>query len=128
MSLRDNLRVMVVDDTSVSRALIIQAIEAMGVRRIQHASDGRKALDALARSPAHLVVSDQNMPGMSGLELLRTMRAGTSTAKTAFILVTGRPDKEMIATGKALGMNNFLPKPFTPQDMKRCIEAVVGPV
>ena len=68
------------------------------------------------------------MPGMSGLELLRTMRAGTSTAKTAFILVTGRPDKEMIATGKALGMNNFLPKPFTPQDMKRCIEAVVGPV
>ena len=128
MSLRDNLRVMVVDDTSVSRALIIQSIEAMGIRRIQHAADGKKALDALARQPAHLVVSDHNMPGMSGLELLRVMRGGADTAKTAFILVTGRPDKELIATGKKLGMNNFLPKPFTPQDMRRCIEAVVGPV
>lgn len=128
MSLREKLRVMVVDDTSVSRALIIQSIEAMGIRRIQHAADGKKALDMLTREPAHLVVSDHNMPGMSGLELLKLMRSGQNTAKMAFILVTGRPDKAVITEGKALGMNNFLPKPFTPQDMKRCVEAVVGPV
>ena len=128
MSLRDKLRVMVVDDTSVSRALIVQAIEGMGVRNIRHAPDGKKALDMMTREPVHLVVSDQNMPRMSGLELLRLMRAGTNTAKSAFVLVTGRPDNELIAQGKKLGMNNFLTKPFTPQDMKRCIEAVVGPV
>jgi two-component system chemotaxis response regulator CheY len=128
MSLRDKLRVMVVDDTSVSRALIVQAVEQMGVRHVQHTSDGKKALDALTRNPAHLVISDQNMPGMSGLELLHAMRSGTGTAKMAFILVTGRPDKDLITQGKKLGMNNFLPKPFTPADMKKCIEAVVGPV
>lgn len=128
MALRDNLRVMVVDDTSVSRALIIQSIEAMGIKHVQHAADGRKALDALTRSPAHLVVSDHNMPGMTGLEMLRVMRSGAATAKMAFILVTGRPDRALIEEGKKLGMNNFLPKPFKPADMKRCIEAVVGPV
>ena len=128
MSLRDKLRVMVVDDTSVSRALIIKVIEDMGVRHVHHASDGKKALDALMRTPTHLVVSDQNMPGMTGLELLKMMRVGTNTAKMGFILVTGRPDNALIAEGKRLGMNNFLTKPFTPKDMKRCIETVVGPV
>lgn len=128
MALRDTLRVMVVDDTSVSRTLITQAIEAMGVRNIEAVRDGASAMKALAVRPAHLVVSDQNMPGMNGLELLRALRSKPTTAKVAFILVTGRPDREMIAQGQKLGMHNFLPKPFTAKDMRHCIEAVVGPV
>ena len=128
MPLRDTLKIMVVDDTSVSRALIIQAIEAMGVRSIDHARDGQSALKALAVRPAHLVVSDHNMPGMTGIDLLRALRSKPATAKTAFILVTGRPDRALIAEGQKLGMHNFLPKPFTPKDMKRCIEGVFGPV
>ena len=128
MSLREKLRVMVVDDTSVSRALIVQSIEAMGVRQIAHARDGQSALAALSSQPAHLVVSDMNMPGMSGLDLLKALRGKAATARTAFILVTGRPDRALIADGKKLGMNNFLAKPFTAKDMRQCIEAVVGPV
>lgn len=128
MSLRDNLKVMVVDDTSVSRKLIVQAIEAMGVKSIETTRDGQSALKSMISSPVHLVVSDHNMPGMTGIELLRAMRSKGPTAKTAFILITGRPERSVIEEGKKLGMHNFLPKPFTPKDMKKCIEAVVGPV
>lgn len=128
MPLRDVIRVMVVDDTSVSRALIVQALEAMRVRNIEHARDGQSALRALVGRPAHLVLSDHNMPGMSGLDLLKALRTTPSTAKIGFILITGRPDRDLIAQGQKLGMNNFIAKPFTTQSLRGCIEDVVGPI
>jgi len=67
-----------------------------------------------------------NMPGMDGLALLETLRRTPQTAKTAFILVTGRPTPEIIRAGQKLGLNNIIKKPFTPVEMKQCIEKVVG--
>ncbi|MEI4485939.1 response regulator [Frigidibacter sp. MR17.14] len=126
MSLREQLKVMVVDDMSTSRGLITQALDAMGLRQVAYASDGPGALDALGKAPAHLVISDYNMPGMDGLQLLQALRGGAKTKGVGFILITGRADKEIIDSGKRLGMNNFLKKPFTPQELRTCIEAVVG--
>lgn len=126
MALREQLRVMVVDDMSTSRGLLVQALEAMGIRQIGHAVDGPGAFDALRKTPVHLVISDYNMPGMDGLQLLHALRADPKTKGLGFILITGRADKEIIDTGRRLGMNNFLKKPFTPQDLRSCIEAVVG--
>jgi two-component system chemotaxis response regulator CheY len=126
MALRDQLRIMVVDDMSTSRGLIIQALDAIGIRQVGYACDGLGALTAIEKSPVHLVISDYNMPGMDGLQLLHALRMGAKTKGAGFILITGRADKEIIDTGRKLGMNNFLKKPFEIQDLRACIEAVVG--
>lgn len=126
MALRDQLRIMVVDDMSTSRGLITQALDAMGIRQVGYATDGPSALEMLRKTPVHLVISDYNTPGMDGLQLLHALRTDARTKGLGFILITGRADKEIIDTGRRLGMNNFLKKPFTPQDLRSCIEAVVG--
>lgn len=126
MSIRDKIHILVVDDTATSRGLIIQALEAMGITNIHHAADAAEALALLGQRPVHLVLSDFNMPGMNGLGLLRELRADPKTKAAGFILVTGRADDEMIESGRQLGMNNFIRKPFTPMELKSCLEAVVG--
>ncbi|MBW6506994.1 MAG: response regulator [Rhodobacteraceae bacterium] len=126
MALRDQLRVLVVDDMSTSRGLIMQALDAMGLRQVGYAIDGPGALAAIAKSPVHLVISDYNMPGMDGLQLLHALRTDPRSRGVGFILITGRADRDIIETGRKLGMNNFLRKPFAPQDLRTCIEAVVG--
>lgn len=126
MSIRDQIHIMVVDDMSTSRGLIVQALEAMGVRNIHHAAGAHDALAKIAAHPVHLVLSDYNMPDMDGLQLLAALRANGSTRGVGFVLVTGRADKEIIDRGKMSGMNNFIRKPFTPPELKACLEAVVG--
>lgn len=126
MALRDQLRVMVVDDMSTSRGLITQALDGFGVRQIESSADGPSALEKLAAWPVHLVISDMNMPGMNGLELLQALRKTPATHKVGFLLITGKADRQIIETGQKLGMNNFLPKPFQPADLRAAIEAIVG--
>lgn len=117
---------MVVDDMGVSRGLLIQAIEEIGIWKNQAENDGRAALAKLVADPVHLVLSDYNMPGMDGLELLKALRQNRSTARVGFILVTGNPTADIVAKGKALGLNNLIKKPFTTAALKQCIESVVG--
>lgn len=126
MSLKDTLRVMIVDDMGVSRGLLVQAIEEMGIWKNQAENDGRAALNKLITDPVHLVLSDYNMPGMDGLELLRALRQHKATARIGFILVTGNPTPDLVTKGKALGLNNIIKKPFSTASMKQCIESVVG--
>lgn len=126
MALRDQIRIMVVDDMSTSRGLITQALDAFGITNVASTSDEPSALKTLETKPVHLVISDFNMPGMDGLQLLQHLRGGAKTKGVGFILITGKADKAIIDKGKQLGMNNFLKKPFEPNDLRACIEAVVG--
>ena len=126
MALRDQLRIMVVDDMSTSRGLITQALDTIGIRNVAVAADGASALDLIERSPVHLVISDYNMPGMDGLQLLHALRSGGNTARVGFLLITGRADKEIVDKGRRLGMNNLVRKPFDTAGLKQAIEAVVG--
>ncbi|WP_375254826.1 response regulator [Yoonia sp.] len=126
MSLKSSLRVMIVDDMGVSRGLLVQAIEEIGIWKNQAENDGRAALQKLIADPVHLVLSDYNMPGMDGLELLQALRQNKSTSRIGFILVTGSPTPDMVAKGKALGLNNIIKKPFSTASLKQCIESVVG--
>lgn len=128
MALRDQIRIMVVDDMSTSRGLITQALEAFGVRNVATAENGAEALQSLAKAPVHMVISDYNMPNMDGLHLLQQLRGNEKTKSVGFILITGRAEQQIIDYGKKLGMNNFLKKPFEPADLRKCIEAVVGPL
>lgn len=126
MSLKDSLRVMVVDDMATSRGLITQALDEIGIKNYVTENDGRQALERLAKTPVHLVLSDFNMPGLDGLGLLKAVRTQKATQKLGFILVTGRPTPDMVGQAKALGLNNMIKKPFTSASMKQCIESVVG--
>lgn len=126
MSLRDKLKVMVVDDMPTSRGLIVQSLEEMKIWANNTENNGKSALDRIAREPVHLVLSDMNMPVMDGLELLKNLRQNPATKGVGFILITGKPTAELVAKGRALGMNNMIKKPFTTQQLKACIEQVVG--
>jgi len=126
MSLADKLQVMVVDDTTVSRALITDALDQMGVRHVTIAKDGAQALKALMAQPVHLVISDMNMPGLDGLGLLKGLREYKPTSAIGFILITGSADKTLIERGKQYRLNNFVTKPFNTASLKSAIERVVG--
>jgi len=111
---------------STSRGLITQALDGFGIRQVESARDGPEALAKIAAWPVHLVISDMNMPGMNGLQLLHALRTAPATRKVGFMLITGKADRQLIETGKQLGMNNFVAKPFQPNDLKTAIEAIVG--
>lgn len=126
MGLKDTLRVMVVDDMSVSRGLLVQALEEMGLWKTETESSAQTALTRLTSSPVHLVLCDYNMPGMDGLGLLQALRSNRMTQGIGFILVTGTPTPDMIEKGRALRLNNLVKKPFTTAGLKQAIEGVVG--
>ena len=128
MALAEHLQVMVVDDTSVSRMFIIDALDKMGIRNVKIAKNGKEALTSLMAKPVHLVISDMNMPLLDGLGLLCELRNFNATKAIGFILVTGSADQGLVNRGKSLGMNNFVAKPFTFEKIKGAIEAVVGRV
>ena len=121
-----HLKVMVVDDTSVSRMLLSDGLNQIGITNVTLAGDGEQALKAMMVSPCHIVLSDFNMPKLDGLQLLRALREYAPTRQVGFILVTGRGDKSLIEEGRKFGLNNYLPKPFTVPALKACIEAVAG--
>jgi two-component system chemotaxis response regulator CheY len=126
MSLVENLRVMIVDDTTTSRMLIRDGLESLGIKNVVQANDGEQALKLMMASPVHLVISDFNMPKLDGLQLLQAIRAYKPTTKTPFIMLTGRSDREILEKGMKLGLNNYITKPFTIPALKKALETVVG--
>ncbi|MFO1131489.1 MAG: response regulator [Hyphomicrobiales bacterium] len=126
MPFMQHLKVMVVDDTSVSRMLLVEGLNEIGIKNTVLAGDGEQALQAMMAAPCHIVFSDMNMPKLNGLQLLKALREYGPTRQCCFILVTGKGDRAMIEEGKKYGLNNFLAKPFTTATLKSTIEAVVG--
>ncbi len=126
MSIANQIRVLVVDDTSTSRMLIRDGLEQMGVRQIFFAHDGEQALQFMMSTPAHLIISDVNMPKLDGLGLLKAIRNYMPTKKVPFIMLTGRSDRAVLESAMKLGVNNYLTKPFTVEALKKALEAVVG--
>lgn len=73
-----------------------------------------------------MVISDFNMPKLDGLQLLQSIRSYKPTARTPFIMLTGKSDAAVLAKGKALGLNNYLVKPVELASLRAAIEGVVG--
>ena len=126
MPFMQHLKVMVVDDTSVSRMLLVEGLNEIGIKNTVLAADGEQALQLMMQGPCHIVFSDMNMPKLNGLQLLKSLREYAPTRQCCFILVTGKGDRAMIEEGKKYGLNNFLAKPFTTATLKAAIETVVG--
>lgn len=126
MSIVQQLKVLIVDDTSTSRMLIRDGLEQLGFRNIIFAADGEQALKMMMSTPAHLVISDFNMPKLDGLQLLQAIRNYKPTANVPFIMLTGKGDASVLTKGKTLGLNNYLTKPIDMGALKKAIESVVG--
>lgn len=122
------LKVLMVDDQLTMRALIRASLQQIGVRDINEAIDGEEGLRQILTTPAHLIISDFNMPKLDGLGLLRAVRAHPPTSKTAFIMLTGRADRDLVQRAVQFGVNNYLVKPFTVAQLKEKMEGVFGPL
>lgn len=122
------LQVLIVDDQRMMRELVRGVLADLGCRQVTESPDGVEALRALELRPAHLIISDVNMPNMSGLDLLRAVRAHPTLARTAFIMLTSRAEKESVRQAIELGVNNYVIKPFNTGTLKAKIEAVLGPL
>ena len=120
------MKILIVDDQQSMRLLIRGSLQQLGFRNFEEAADGEAALRSLIASPVDLIISDFNMPKLDGLALLRAVRVHPPIAKTAFIMLTGRGDKDLVQRAVQFGVNNFLVKPFTVATLQGKIEAVFG--
>lgn len=126
MAAAKSISVMIADDQASMRSLVRSGLEQIGFSSIRESPDGEEALRALIASPVNLVISDFNMPNLDGIGLLRSIRAYPPISKTAFIMLTGRADIELLTRAKEFGVNNYVVKPFTVATLRERIEAVFG--
>jgi two-component system chemotaxis response regulator CheY len=122
------IEIMVVDDQRAMRTLVRDSLSQIGCACVMECGDGHEALQSLRVRPVHLVVSDLNMPVMDGLSLLRAVRNEPQLSNTAFIMLSSSSDVELVRQAIALGVNNYLVKPFTLGMLRRKIESVFGPL
>jgi two-component system chemotaxis response regulator CheY len=115
------MRVLVVDDSSTMRRIIINTLKKIGCE----AGDGREALECLAATPADMVVTDWNMPEMTGPEFVRALRAMPDLAKIPVLMVTTQAAKEDVIVALKAGVNDYLVKPFTPDALKDKLQSLL---
>jgi len=120
------LNVIVVDDQSSIRSLVRNGLNMIGINTVREFGGAAEALTSLKADIPNIVISDFNMPGMDGIEFLQSIRTDQKYKGTAFILLTGRADKELVQRAVQCGANNYLVKPFTVATLKEKIEQVVG--
>lgn len=120
------IHTLIVDDQASMRALIRTSLQQLGFREFREAGDGEAGLRSMVAHPAHLIISDFNMPNLDGLSLLRAVRAHPPIAGCAFIMLTGRADKDLVQRAVQFGVNNYLVKPFTVAQLKDKVEGVFG--
>jgi two-component system chemotaxis response regulator CheY len=120
------MQILIVDDQRSMRALVRSSLLQFGCTRVVEAENGVAALSQLEIVPAHLIISDLNMPMLDGLGLLRAVRESQTLKDTAFIMLTSRGDGDLVRQAVALRVNNYLMKPFSIDGLRRKVEAVVG--
>jgi len=126
MPVAADIACLIVDDQQTMRSLVRSGLQQLGFAQTHEAIDGEEGLRQLLMRPIGLVISDYNMPKLDGLGLLRAVRAHPPIQKTAFIMLTGRADKDLVQRAVQFGVNNYLVKPFTVGTLKEKIEAVFG--
>ncbi len=109
------MKVLVVDDMSTMRRIIKNVLKEIGYTDVQDAQNGEEALDILKIGRYGLVVTDWNMPVMSGIELLRAIRADAELKALPVLMVTAEAQKENIIEAVQAGVSNYVVKPFTAE-------------
>jgi len=117
--------ILAVDDSGSLRQMMVFSLKAAGYN-VTEAVDGVDALEKAKTHTFDLVLTDQNMPRMDGLTLIRSLRELTSYARVPILMLTTEFSDEMKAKGKAAGANGWLVKPFDPQRLTEVVRKVIG--
>ncbi len=121
------MKFLVVDDSPTMRRIVINALKQFGYDNVVEAGDGIEALDMLKKEGnIDFIITDWNMPNMTGLELTQTVRASAEYANLPILMVTTRGLKQDIVDALKARVNNYVVKPFTPQVLKEKIEAILN--
>ncbi|HEX2942501.1 MAG TPA: response regulator [Rhodopila sp.] len=120
------MKILVVDDYPTMRRILRNLLSQIGISDVEEAGSGAEALAKIQSTNVDLVISDWNMEPVTGLELLKKIRANGATASLPFIMVTAESKTENVIEAKKAGVNNYIVKPFTADTLKSKIAAVMG--
>ena len=121
-----NIRILIVDDFSTMRRIVKNLLNDLGFTNTAEADDGNSALAELRRGPFDMVITDWNMPGMPGIELLKAIRSDPTLAKMPVLMVTAEAKREQIIEAAQAGVNGYVIKPFTAITLKEKIDKILG--
>lgn len=119
-----NMKILVVDDFSTMRRIIKNLLRDLGFTNVQEADDGNTALPMLQAGDFDFLISDWNMPGMTGIDLLRAVRADAKLAGLPVLLVTAESKREQIIEAAEAGVNGYVVKPFTAGTLQEKINKI----
>ncbi len=126
MALNKNMRILVVDDFATMRRIIKNMLKQMGFTNIVDADDGTTAWEILNKDKIDFIISDWNMPKMSGIELLRKVRSHEEFQDIPFLMVTAEGQQENVIEAVQAGVSNYIVKPFTPEVFEQKIKKIFG--
>ena len=118
------MKILVVDDFSTMRRIIKNLLRDLGFNNTQEADDGSTALPMLQKGDFDFVVTDWNMPGMQGIDLLKAIRADEQLKNIPVLMVTAEAKREQIIAAAQAGVNGYVVKPFTAATLKEKLEKI----
>ncbi|MBF0565280.1 MAG: chemotaxis response regulator CheY [Nitrospirae bacterium] len=118
------MKILVVDDFATMRRIIRNILKQLGFEKIDEAEDGGQAFQKLQIGDYDFVVTDWNMPNVTGLELLKKVRADAKLKSLPVLMVTAEADKEQVIEAVKAGVNNYVIKPFTADVLKEKIDKI----
>ena len=118
------MKILIVDDFSTMRRIIENVLRHLGFNNTHEAADGNSALAMLQNGNFDFLVTDWNMPGMSGIDLLKAVRADAKLASLPVLMVTAESKREQIIEAAQAGVNGYMVKPFTAVTLKAKIEKI----
>ena len=121
-----NMPILIVDDYKTMLRIIRNLLKQLGFNNVDEATDGSTALQKLRDKPYSLVISDWNMEPMSGLQLLKEVRADADLEATPFIMVTAESKSENVVAAKQAGVTNYIVKPFNAATLKSKLTSAIG--
>ena len=121
-----SLKILVVDDFATMRRIIRNLLQDLGFSNISEADDGKTALPMLQNGNFDLLITDWNMPGMSGLDLLKAVRADTRLAKLPVLVLTAEAKRDQIVEAAQAGVNGYVIKPFTAETLKTKLDKILA--
>lgn len=119
-----NMKILIVDDFSTMRRIIKNLLRDLGFTNTDEADDGNTALPMLKTGKYDFLVTDWNMPGMSGFDLLKTVRADENLKDLPVLMVTAEAKRDQIVAAAQAGVNGYVVKPFTAAVLKEKIEKI----
>lgn len=122
--MKKDIKILVVDDFSTMRRIIKNLLRDLGMTNVQEADDGQTALPILKQGGIEFLVTDWNMPGMTGIDLLKEVRADPNLAHIPVLMVTAEAKKEQIIAAAQAGVNGYVVKPFTAAVLKAKIDKI----